>query len=181
MNARSEQICKLQNSLKRRTAYITSKLGVVVPSQIKALRLQSNMLRQSDLAKAAEMHQSRISMFETPGAANVTLETLARIAAALKVGLIVKFVPFSEMLRWENNFCSDTFTVTKLDDDEAFLSPARPSKEAEIMAGYGESTPAQAKMIMVDPPEAKMRPDREMILAGSIPWVPFNRASERQA
>jgi hypothetical protein len=81
------------------------------------------MPRQQDLAKAADMKQSRISMMETPGAANMTLDTLSSVAAALRVGLIVKFVPFSEMLEWENGFSQDQFNVTKIDEDSQFLNP----------------------------------------------------------
>jgi len=62
-------------------------------------------------------------MFETPGEANVTLETLAKLAAAFKVGLKVEFVPFSEMLRWENGYSQDTFDVTRIDDDIEFINP----------------------------------------------------------
>jgi transcriptional regulator with XRE-family HTH domain len=79
------------------------------------------MPRQSDLARAAQMQQSRVSMFETPGAANFTLETLARLAAVFKVGLVVDFVPFSEMLHWENSFSQDSFDVTKIDADREFI------------------------------------------------------------
>lgn len=112
----------LLNDKKARVAYIKAKLSVLVPAQIRALRFKSNMPRQQDLAREAEMHQSRISMFETPGAANVTLETLAWLAAAFNVGLVVKFVPFSEMLRWENSFSQDDFDVTKLDRDVEFCA-----------------------------------------------------------
>jgi hypothetical protein len=62
-------------------------------------------------------------MFETPGAANMTIETLARLAAAFKVGLLVKFVPFSEMLRSENEYSQDRFFVTPVDKDMEFLDP----------------------------------------------------------
>lgn len=123
MSERSEWISKLLSSQETRTAYIKSKLGVLVPSQIRALRLQSEMPRQSDLAKAANLHQSRISMFETPGAANVTIETLARLAAAFKVGIVVKFVPMSEMLQWENGYSQDAFNIKPLDEDVLFLEP----------------------------------------------------------
>jgi transcriptional regulator with XRE-family HTH domain len=116
-------ISKLRENVDSRTSYIKSKLGILVPSQIRGLRLTSDMPRQADLAKAAGLHQSRISMFETLGAANMTLETLARLAAAFKVGLVVKFVPFSEMLSWENHFSQDAFKVVKIDDDRAFLTP----------------------------------------------------------
>ena len=125
MSERSERISRLLTSLESRASYIRSKLGVLVPSQIRSLRLKSNMPRQADLAREAGMHQSRISAFETPGAANLTLETLSRIAAALKTGLVVEFVPFSEMLDWENNFSQDSFNVTRLNEDAAFLEPRR--------------------------------------------------------
>lgn len=97
------------------------------------------MPRQSDLAKAAGLHQSRISSFETPGAANVTLETLSRLAAAFEVGLIVKFVPMSEMLRWENEFSQQSFRVRKLGVDEQFLSPDSPNSVTSQRANEGEN------------------------------------------
>jgi transcriptional regulator with XRE-family HTH domain len=124
MSERSSLILRLIESLDSRTSYIKAKLGILVPSQIRSLRIQSEMPRQADLARVAGLHQSRISMFETPGAANMTIETLARLAAAFKVGLIVKFVPLSEMLRWENEHSQDHFSVTPLARDEVFLNPA---------------------------------------------------------
>jgi transcriptional regulator with XRE-family HTH domain len=115
-------ISKLQSDFKTRTAYIQAKVGTLVPSQIRALRMKSETPRQPDLAHAAEMHQSRISMLETAGS-NPTLGTLSAIASALKVGLKVEFVPFSEMLAWENSFLQDEFKVETLDNDRAFLNP----------------------------------------------------------
>lgn len=123
MSERSSLISRLLSSVDIRAAYIKAKLGVLVPSQIRALRLSSDMPRQADLAKTARLHQSRISMFETPGAANMTIETLSRLAASFEVGLIVQFVPMSEMLRWENQFSQDSFQVTKLSKDDKFLVP----------------------------------------------------------
>jgi transcriptional regulator with XRE-family HTH domain len=116
-------ISRLRAEFETRAAYIKAKVGTLVPSQIRALRLKSEMPRQADLANAADMKQSRISMMETPGAANMTLDTLSSIAAALKVGLKVEFVPFSEMLAWENGFSQDQFDVVKIDNDLQFLNP----------------------------------------------------------
>lgn len=126
MSERSNLISKLQSDFKTRVAYIQAKVGTLVPSQIRALRLKSEMPRQPDLACAAEMQQSRISMLETAGA-NPTLSTLSSIAAALKVGLVVKFVPFSEMLAWENGYSQDNFNVVRIDNDRPFLNPALPT------------------------------------------------------
>ena len=71
-------------------------------------------------------------MFETPGATNFTLETLARLAAIFKVGLVVKFVSFSEMLDWENTFTQDEFDVVRLDQDITFHTPLTRSTVQEV-------------------------------------------------
>ncbi len=126
-NGRSDRISRLLSSQESRVAYIKAKLAVLVPAQIRALRLRSTnppMPKQSDLARQSAMHQSRISMFETPGAANITLETLSKVAAGLRCGVVVKFAPFSEMLRWENSFSPDLFNVPRIEEDYEFIRPA---------------------------------------------------------
>jgi transcriptional regulator with XRE-family HTH domain len=141
MSERSKTISRLCSDLDSRTSYINAKLSVLVPSQIKALRFRSNMPRQSDLARAAHMHQSRISTIETPGASNVTLETLSRLAAAFRVGLLVKFVSFSEMLNWENEFSQDTFDVIPIDGDADFL---REDEAAAVASHQSAFTPKKS-------------------------------------
>jgi transcriptional regulator with XRE-family HTH domain len=157
VDERSKLISRLQENFETRATYVKAKLGMLVPSQIRALRLQSEMPRQSDLARAAKMHQSRISKFETPGAANLTLETLARLAAAFKVGLVVKFVPFSELLSWDNSYSQDTFYVTPIDSDFAFMSPAAVATSlvnriAEPASAVGEGTRYQPSELDRLPP-----------------------------
>src|SRR5260370_41604063 len=102
MNERSKLINNLLSERDYRANYIRAKLDVLVPSQLRALRLRRD-LTQPILAEQAGMKQSRISAMETPGRTNFNLETLVRLAATFKVGLVVKFVPFSAMLRWEND------------------------------------------------------------------------------
>ena len=119
-----------------------AKIGTLVPSQIKALRLTSRTPKQTALAETAETHQSRLSILERPGEANVTLETLAWLASIHKVGLIVKFVPFSEMIKWENSYSQDKFNVIRLDDDEAFLKPGNPASVSTVRVGSSAKTAA---------------------------------------
>lgn len=157
MSERSKLISRLLRDRKARFAYIKAKLGVLVPSQIRALRFRSGMLRQTDLAKSAAMQQSRISMLETPGASNVTIETLASLAAVFKVGLVVKFVPFSEMLRWENSFSQDSFNVLPLNEDTDFLSSSlQLAPCAEICSPFFSSAPSGAGSMRI--PEQHKEP-----------------------
>lgn len=116
---------KIRQDNKTRAAYIRAKLGSLIPAQIRALRQKSMrpaLPRQTDLAKEAGMHQSRISQLEKSGNVNVTLDTLVNLASALRCGLKIEFVPFSEMLKWENEFSPDKFDVVRLEDDAEFLS-----------------------------------------------------------
>lgn len=100
---------KLRTSKERRDAYVSAQIDVLIPFQIRALRKQYG-LEQEDLAGLANMAQPSISKLEKAGN-RANIETLKRIANALDVALIVKFVPFSELVRWSDNFSPDGFTV----------------------------------------------------------------------
>jgi DNA-binding XRE family transcriptional regulator len=122
MSDRSSLISKLLTNRDSRAAYIRAKLEVLIPSQLRALRLRQERT-QPELAQLADMKQSRISAMETPGKVNFNLDTLVRMAATLNVGMMVKFIPFSEMLGWENDYSQDIFDVTQLSYDADFLQP----------------------------------------------------------
>src|SRR5438552_12353110 len=124
MSDRQKTISKLIADRNYRADYIRAKLEVLIPSQLRALRLRQDKT-QPELAQMADMKQSRISAMETPGKVNFNLDTLVRMAATHNVGMTVKFVPFSEMLSWENEYSQDTFNVVKLANDINFLHAAR--------------------------------------------------------
>lgn len=115
MSEKSQFIEKLED-WKYRAAYIRASINVNLASQIRALRLKQDMT-QKELADESKMMQPRISAMEKPGAVKFNVETLVRVAAAFKVGLIVKFAPLSEMLAWENGFSQDNFNVVTFEHD----------------------------------------------------------------
>ncbi len=138
MHEKSQLIEKLRN-WKYREAYIRASINVNLPSQIRALRLKQRMT-QRELADESKMLQPRISAMEKPGAIKFNIETLVRVAAAFKVGLIVKFVPLSEMLAWENGFSQDDFDVVTFEED-ARLQLTAASTPASVIVGGTLSTP----------------------------------------
>lgn len=148
MNERSKKISKLLSNSTSRASYINSKLNVLIPSQIRALRLRRDNMTQKQLAALAEMAQPRISAMERPGATKFNLETLVRLASAFKVGLKVEFVAFSEMLDWENSFSQDSFDATKLDNDVHFLNPMPTGLQA-LWGGSAEGSSAGTGLIFV--------------------------------
>lgn len=55
---------------------------------------------QQTLAEEAEMTQNAISRLENPFYGKATITTLKRIAAVFDVALVVRFVPFSRLVKW---------------------------------------------------------------------------------
>lgn len=121
MSEKSQLINKLKNSFSSRVAYTRATTSINVASQIKALRRRRKMT-QKELSNLMGTGQSRISAMERPGEL-LTVDTLVRLASAFGVGLMVKFVPFSEMLNWENSYHQDSFDATSIEKDIEFLEP----------------------------------------------------------
>lgn len=122
MSDRSNKAKRMIRDAAARRSYTRASVCVNVASQIRNLRINRGMT-QKQLAEAADMKQSRIAVIETPGAP-VSVETLVRLAAAFEVGLQIKFVSFSEMERWENDYQPATFNVKKISDDIDFMKDA---------------------------------------------------------
>jgi transcriptional regulator with XRE-family HTH domain len=158
MSERSKLINKLKTSRDSRESYVRAKLRVLLPSQLRALRLR-NCMSQPALAAASGMKQSRISAMEQPGKTNFNLETVVRMAATFKVGLVVKFVPFSEMLKWENEFSQDEFNPVTIEEDIEFQVPNIPRHVAEqfrLVAGIEPPTIEEAVSIAIAYPAGGM-------------------------
>ena len=112
---------RLFNDLKNkdyRREYVSSSIDVGVASQIRALREQRNW-NQTKLAEEANMHQVRISTLENPSH-SPTLETLKKLAVAFDVALMVRFIPFSDLVKWKLDLSSDFLNVMSFDDDLYF-------------------------------------------------------------
>lgn len=133
-------ISKLIADQNTRESYIRSKLSVLIPAQIRSLRLRRGMT-QSDLGSKADMKQARVSAVERIGVSNLSVETLTRLASALRVGLSIRFVSFGEMLDWENKFQPDSFEVSPIEIDRKFIEPniqdlpAMPAEMINAMSG----------------------------------------------
>lgn len=93
-----------------RSAFVASQINIGIPFQIRAL-LKSRDWTQGELAERAGMLQPRISALLTPGKVRPNIETLRRIAEAFDCGLQIRFVPFSELVRWSDEFDPENFSI----------------------------------------------------------------------
>jgi len=115
----STQFQTMKNLKKKpyREAFVRSQINIGIPFQVRALR-EKKAWKQEQLAEASGMLQPRISAIERPGGSKLNLETLLRLAAAFDVGLVIRFVPFSEMLRWAKEFSPDMFQVPSFNQEQ---------------------------------------------------------------
>lgn len=112
---------RLMDELKERDyrdAYTSSSVDVGVAFQIRALR-EKKEWSQAQLAEKSNMKQERISVLENPSY-TPSLSTLEKLANAFDVGLMVRFVPFSDLVKWDINLSSEVLEVPSFDEDSYF-------------------------------------------------------------
>ena len=135
-----------------RAAFVEAEITVGLPLQIRAMRRHRNW-SQTQLGERTNQDQGVISRLEKPGYGRLTLTTLRRLAAAFDVGLLVRFVPFSELMDWSlhrphsaevHGFESDAVMVEKTSDATKPVDTASGvvifSREARVGLTASQST-----------------------------------------
>jgi transcriptional regulator with XRE-family HTH domain len=92
-------IARLRRGKAEREKFVESHVTKGIAHQIRVLR-ETFQMSQTDLASKVGMNQNAISRLESAEYGKPTITTLKRLAAAFDVGLVVRFVPFSEMVNW---------------------------------------------------------------------------------
>jgi transcriptional regulator with XRE-family HTH domain len=96
--SRPSFVSKLVKNKKFRERYVYEQVRNGIPFQIRALRKKHDW-SQSDLGEAAGKPRPVISRLEDPNYGKLSLKTLFEIASAFEVALLVKFVPFSRLIK----------------------------------------------------------------------------------
>jgi transcriptional regulator with XRE-family HTH domain len=119
-----------------RTRFVESHLGKTLAFQIRSMRDAKNW-SQGALAEKVGMNQNAISRLESPTYGRATLTTLKRIATAFDVALVVRFVPFSQMVSWvtgtshlDGGLSQESLRVASFDQEMAV--PELGSVESEL-------------------------------------------------
>ena len=124
--------------LEFREAFKLENVYTSICFQIRALREQRET-SQKELGRLVKpiMAQERISILEDPNAdTRPTLTTLLRIADALDVGLDVRFVPFSKVLKRSVNTDMNQLRVQSFEDE-------LPTLKRDIELELAQSIPAR--------------------------------------
>jgi transcriptional regulator with XRE-family HTH domain len=99
-----------------REAFISEEIDIGLPMQLRAMR-EDRGWNQKYVAEKMETRQPRFSVMERPGYGNFSLNTLKRLAAIFNVGLIVSFVPFSEVIEFTSSFSRKRLAIPSFADE----------------------------------------------------------------
>ena len=121
LNKKQKLIEELKDK-RYRDAFISAHIDTGIPFQIRAIRKQRKWT-QKELADHAGMLQERISVAENPNYSRFNLKTLKKIAAAFDVALIVRYVPFSELVKWELDLSPESLQAVSFNEDSYFKPP----------------------------------------------------------
>jgi transcriptional regulator with XRE-family HTH domain len=99
-----------------RDSLVTESLRSRLALQIRAMRGARNW-KQKQLGERIGTKQEAISRLENPDYGKFTLETLAKLASAFDVALLVSFVPFSTLIDKIAYSTPQDFAVPSYEDD----------------------------------------------------------------
>jgi len=125
LTSRESLIDRLRRGRDARVRFVASHLSKGLAFQIRALRDRENW-SQGQLADEVDTNQNAISRLESPNYGRATITSLKKIAAAFDVGLIIRFVPFSQMVDWvsgtphlDEGLSPDSWRVPSFDEEMA--------------------------------------------------------------
>jgi transcriptional regulator with XRE-family HTH domain len=92
-------MARLSRGSSARAEFVSSHVDKTLAFQLRAIRDRQG-LSQEKLAEMVDMNQNAISRLESEWYGKPTIRTLKRLAAALDVALVVRFVPFNQLVDW---------------------------------------------------------------------------------
>ena len=99
-----------------RKAFVDEMVGTGLAFQIRRLR-NARSLTQKALADQMGNNQVTISQWENPGYGSYSLSSLKQLASAFDVGLLVRFVSFSELADWTIDVGDERLTPPTYEDE----------------------------------------------------------------
>jgi transcriptional regulator with XRE-family HTH domain len=129
---------RLRKGLESRSRFVESHLSKNLALQIRMMREESGW-SQEELASKVGMNQNAISRLENPSYGKATLTTLKRLASAFDVALIVRYVPYTQLVdwvsgtpRWENGLSSKSLCVMSFAKEDSVMGQQQIRQLGEI-------------------------------------------------
>lgn len=116
---RKEKIIGAFKRKEYRDAFSEEHIDTGIPFQIRALRDERGLSKR-DLQGLSGINVSWSSRLENPNNRICTLSNLKTIASIYDIGLMVRFVPLSDLVEWELNLNTESLKVLSYDQDPYF-------------------------------------------------------------
>lgn len=100
-----------------RDIFVEEKINIGIPFQIRALRGE---LTQKEFGELFGINQEEISRYENINYSRFSLSTLKKLARAFDVGLMVRFVSFSELVEHDLTLSSESLKAVSFPEDSYF-------------------------------------------------------------
>jgi len=113
-----------------RDGFVSSHLANNIAAQIYSTR-ELRGWTQQELAEKAAMAQERISVMENSSYDKFSLTTLKRLASALDVALVVRFVPFSELTEYATSMGPERLAIREFKNDSILSGTPIATQEEE--------------------------------------------------
>jgi transcriptional regulator with XRE-family HTH domain len=111
---RFREIFQSLSNKEYRDGFVEAEIDEIIAAQIRTMRTDRGW-SQAQLGKHIGMAQGRVSVLEDADYGSYTLSTLKRLASAFDVGLLVRFVPFSELAGRAARLGSENLRVPSYD------------------------------------------------------------------
>lgn len=118
-----------------RNDWASEHVDVGLAFQIRALRITQEW-SQTALGEQVDTPQSVVSNWEKPNYGKYSLRTLKKLANAFGVGLLVRFVPFSELVDWTANVTPARLAPLSFQEEDAKKEAAVISKIGGLLRPY---------------------------------------------
>jgi transcriptional regulator with XRE-family HTH domain len=120
---REQIVAGIKGSKRFRDAFRESQIKVGFPFQIRALRHERGWSQKKLGQMAGGIAQEVISRLESPGNSVLNLSTALKLASGFDVGLVLRFVPFSDLVDWAVNITPDRLYVPSIKSDKRLDEP----------------------------------------------------------
>lgn len=129
-----------------RSAFTSSRINNFLAFQIRALR-QKKKWSQVELARRLKTSQNAVSRMENPSYGKHSITTLKRLGEILDVGLVVWFVPFSELIKRTANLSTENVIVPSFEEefgttDQGDVESEREEKEQSAIKAFLDNLPS---------------------------------------
>jgi transcriptional regulator with XRE-family HTH domain len=154
-SARRDQIVASLRDKEYRDLLVAEEIESGLPFQIRAMR-QARGWSQRALADRTQMTQEGISRLENLDYGKYTLTTLKRLASTFDVALVVRFVPFSQLVDWVANLSPEDLAVPDYEHDSGLELADAPAGDTGTLLSFSKDVLGTGRGVRLRPTSTTM-------------------------